>query len=401
MKKIIITTRWTDGDVLPFIRIGKSLKNKGYEVIIHTHCVYKECIENFGMKFIPIDTVEQYRNMMKDMLGGIDSMSSNEEIDNFRKKYENIELRYHEFNRIADICKGDNTIILCKNRSEISSLFAAEKYNIPCIQVFMAPYELISIENFEEFYGKKVLNEFNDLREKVGLEPIEKWIDITRKPRYNIALWPEWFDDVDDVLDMKLMYVGFPWQEKSIVGCDNSNFSKFNKLIEQKDELYLITGGTSRMLKSDFYSICINALSSARKNAVVLTKYRDLLPEYLPENIFYFDYLPLDSVMRSFTAILHHGGIGTTCGALAKGIPQLILGHYVDRPYNGRIMKRLGISEYLPPARWSNDNIINAVNKIISEDKLQSAKLYVDKCRKDNAVENLISVVNAVFEEMK
>ena len=94
MKKIIIATRWTDGDVLPFIRIGKFLKNEGYRVIIYTHCVYKKNIEESGMEFFPIDNIEQYKSMMKDMLGGIDSLSSTEEIDNFRKKYKNVELRY-------------------------------------------------------------------------------------------------------------------------------------------------------------------------------------------------------------------------------------------------------------------------------------------------------------------
>lgn len=401
MKKIIITTRWTDGDVLPFIRIGKFLKNEGYKVIIHTHCVYKKSIEESGIEFFPIDNIEQYKSMMKDMLGGIDSMSSTEEIDNFRKKYENVELRYNEFKSIIENCMGDDTIIICKNRSEIAALFAAEKYNIPCIQVFMAPYELISIKNFEEFYGDKVLMEFNELRSIIGLDPIEKWINIKKKPKYNVALWPEWFDNIDELSDMELDYIGFPWQDKSSFDYDDSTLSKFNEIAEREDELYLITGGTSRMLKPDFYSSCIEALSYAGKSAIVLTKYRELIPEKLQDNIYYFDYLPLDTVMDRFTAIIHHGGIGTICGSLAKGIPQLILGHYVDRPYNGMIMKKLGIAEYIPPARWSNSNIINALNRITTVDKLELVKLYADKCRKDNAMINLSAVVNSAFEEIK
>lgn len=400
MKRIIITTRWTDGDVLPFIRTGRALKKNGYDVVVLTHCVYESMIKDAGLEFCPIDTYEQYSSMMMDMLGGIDSMNHTDDIDDYRSKYENNDLRYIEFQTICRYCDDkDNTLIISKNRSETSSLLVSEKFGIPCLQVFMAPYELISMVNFKMFYGEKALNELNILRQRTGLQSVENWLEFNKSLDHNIGLWPEWFANMDTIWGKRLMYAGFPWQEKNAEGDPEHKIQELNAFIEKYKEVVLITGGTSKMLRPDFYSSCINAMYENDRPAIVLTKYRELLPEKLPDNIIYFDHLPLDSVMSSFSAIIHHGGIGTVCGALAKGIPQIILGHYVDRPYNGSIMKELGIAEYLPPARWNSDSINRAVDRAVSADKRRLISEYAEKCRTDNAFENIIGAVKSIFDQ--
>jgi len=50
MANILIATHWTGGDVYPFIRIGKALKRRGHDVTIFTHCIYKNIVEQDGMK---------------------------------------------------------------------------------------------------------------------------------------------------------------------------------------------------------------------------------------------------------------------------------------------------------------------------------------------------------------
>lgn len=393
MKNIVITTHWTDGDVLPFVRIGRELKKIGHHVVILTHSYYEKLITDEGLEFEPIDTIEQYQNMMRDMQGNIDTITSPEAIDEYREKYENNEIRYMEYQKIEAYCKDKDTLLIAKNRSSIASYLVAEKLNIPIAQVFMAPYEIISILNFQEFYGERALPQINELRTKVGLSPVDSWLNVIQYPKINVGLWPEWFASNDEVWNTPLVYTGFPWQEKNKENNSNQSLDEFWRFKEQYPDLLLLTGGTSKMLKDNFYSSVVEALKEKNQPAIILTKYKELVPENLPSYIKWFSYLPLDTIMEDFRAIIHHGGIGTLCGALSKGVPQLILGHFVDRPYNGSLMKTIGIAEYLPPARWKVRNICNALDKITTDDNICNCKKFAERTRQQNAYSELIQIV--------
>ncbi|MBB6351429.1 activator-dependent family glycosyltransferase [Nonomuraea muscovyensis] len=60
---------------------------------------------------------------------------------------------------------------------------------------------------------------------------------------------------------------------------------------------------------------------------VIATVSPDRLPPGVkaPDNVRLVDFVPLNSLLPSCAAIVHHGGTGTTCTALAHGVPQLIV----------------------------------------------------------------------------
>ena len=52
------------------------------------------------------------------------------------------------------------------------------------------------------------------------------------------------------------------------------------------------------------------------------------------------------------SALVHHGGAGTTVSALRAGIPQVIVPHFADQGFWARTVERLGVGRALPRARW-------------------------------------------------
>ena len=50
--KYLIVTEGTWGDVLPFLYIGRELKNKGKNVTVFTNEYYKNKVLEFGLEFI-------------------------------------------------------------------------------------------------------------------------------------------------------------------------------------------------------------------------------------------------------------------------------------------------------------------------------------------------------------
>ncbi|MBW0116643.1 glycosyltransferase [Pseudonocardia abyssalis] len=62
----------------------------------------------------------------------------------------------------------------------------------------------------------------------------------------------------------------------------------------------------------------------------------------LPANVTTTGWIPLDAALPAATAIVHHGGAGTTLGALAAGRPQLLLPGIGDRRGNAEAVAAAG-----------------------------------------------------------
>ncbi|HEX3028863.1 MAG TPA: nucleotide disphospho-sugar-binding domain-containing protein [Clostridia bacterium] len=395
MSNIIITTHWTDGDVIPFIRIGEMLKKRGHKVTLLTHCYYRKLARDAGLEFTSWDTEEQYKNMMHDMSSYSDTVAGLEEIRAFREKYEGINVRLSEFEKIQQHCSEKDTVILAKNRSSVAALMASEKFNIPIILFFMNPYEIGSMINFHSLNKDQLKDEANILRSCVGLPQIHSWLSWQSSPKVQLALWPEWFLKEMPEWPHPVRTVGFPLKIpkshslRMIPG-------EISAILEKDPTPVLITGGTSRQIKSDFYTTAIEACRILGKKTIVVTRFRELLPERLPSNVSWFQHVPLDTILPHMGAVINHGGIGTVSGAVYAAAPQLALACYVDRPLNASRIKSLGIGEYLPPSYWDPALIAEEIKKLLKPEYKQKCMRFAEELPKDEALAEVCKTAESI-----
>ncbi len=395
MANIVISTHWTDGDVIPFIRIGKALKQRGHRVILLTHCYYEKAAYDAGLEFAPWDTEEEYQKLINDMGQYTDTAASAEEIHLFREKYESLDVRLKEFEKISKYCLEENTIILAKNRSSISAFMASEKFKCPIVLFFMNPYEIASMVNFYSLFKERLNMEVNKLRECVELPPINSWLAWQSSIKMQLALWPKWFTTQIPEWPSEIITTGFP---NEIVQ-DNGTREipkEILKILEEDPNPVLITGGTSKQIKPDFYMTAIEACKILKKRTIVVTRYKEFLPKELPRYISWFKHLPLDDVMPYMGVVIHHGGIGTVSGAIYASVPQLAMAYHVDRPLNASKVKSLGLGEYLPPLYWQPKLIADTLIKLMQPN-------YKVKCAnflKDIPCNNTLMKICDVVESM-
>lgn len=387
---VVIVTHWTDGDVIPFINLAEFLIKKGNKVTILTHCIYESMVISVGADFVPWETKEQYKIFINELNSNILFANDYNSIMNFRNKFENDEIKINECSKILNCCKSNNTIILAKNRSSLSAFMVSEKYKIPLVCCFMNPYEPFSMIAFDQIYGSVLTKQSNDLRKKYGLSEINSWLQWQSSPKVNIAFWPEWFFCANQNWRNDISNVGFPINANSVRNDMQNNYSLFdNKPI-------LITGGTGKMLSKKFFSVCIQACSNFDKKVIVLTKYKEMIPENLPNNVYWVDYIPnLNHYLDMMSVVIHHGGIGTLSGSILAGVPQLILGEFVDRPFNGSRAKELGIAEYLPPALWNVQNVYNCIIRLFSGKINNQCKIFSSKIKKEDTFGNVERIIEA------
>jgi UDP:flavonoid glycosyltransferase YjiC (YdhE family) len=89
----------------------------------------------------------------------------------------------------------------------------------------------------------------------------------------------------------------------------------------------------------------------------------------LPPNVRPVGWVPLHHLLTSCTAVVHHGGSGTTMAALAAGVPQLILPHGADQFINAVAVADLGIGAWCQPA----DVDAGVVTKLVGDATIRAA----------------------------
>ncbi|MET9232419.1 nucleotide disphospho-sugar-binding domain-containing protein [Lentzea sp. NPDC003310] len=91
----------------------------------------------------------------------------------------------------------------------------------------------------------------------------------------------------------------------------------------------------------------------------------------LPANVSVYPWLPQAEVLRYADVAVHHGGSGTVLGALAAGVPQVVLPQGADQSGNADALVAAGAA--LRPAAFSAGLIVEAVRTLLSDHSYREA----------------------------
>ncbi|MEM8959964.1 MAG: glycosyltransferase [Acidobacteriota bacterium] len=95
----------------------------------------------------------------------------------------------------------------------------------------------------------------------------------------------------------------------------------------------------------------LEAVDRAGVRAIVATGWGGLAALAVPEHVHVIDGAPHDVLFRQVSAVVHHGGAGTTAAGLRAGRPTLICPVAVDQPFWGHRVWKLGCGPKPQPLR--------------------------------------------------
>lgn len=113
----------------------------------------------------------------------------------------------------------------------------------------------------------------------------------------------------------------------------------------------------------DLVSATLAGLRDLEVEVVLSTGGADL-PE-LPANVRAAPWLPMSEVLPTCAAVVHHGGSGTTFGAMAAGVAQVVLPHGADQPVNAAAVAKSGVGVVLDTAQAGAAAIRAAVREVV------------------------------------
>ncbi len=92
-----------------------------------------------------------------------------------------------------------------------------------------------------------------------------------------------------------------------------------------------------------------------------------------PSNIHVHQYIAQELLLPHCAAVVTHGGAGSTLGALAFGLPLLIVPQGADHFYNADRVVAAGAGVQLMPDRLTADSARDAVRMLLHDDTFQAA----------------------------
>jgi len=359
----VLSTHMTNGDVLPFLRLASALRRRGHRATLVTHGAFAPLAEKAGIAFRGIDGPDDYTEIMKDLYMMEDPLNKPELYEAYQRKYYSAEKFRQEYDILTELCQEDNSVLICKERDGFVAMIVSEMMRVPIVTGVLAPSYVTQLHIWEELGLDFAIALINSFRSDLGLTPVANWTSWMGAVQKNIGFWHESFDAAVEAPEwaLKVETVGFPLADAAEYEPLPGDLMDF---IRAGEPPLLITGGTGKMIKPNFYEAAIEGVKLLGRRTILVTRHEEFVRSELPEHIRWYRILPLAGVYPLVGGVIHHGGIGTITGAMTAAVPQLALAADTDRPDNGMRIKHMGIGDYLPPLQWEPELIANAIRGI-------------------------------------
>jgi rhamnosyltransferase subunit B len=371
-KRIVLTTFGSYGDIHPYMAMATALRARGHQPVIATSELYREKMQAAGFAFVPVrphipPPQEQDPAMMEKVMNPKSGSGFllNEMLfpfvrDGYEDLFHAIEgadlLLTHPISLAGPLVAQKTGIPWVSSVLAPVSFFSAYDPPVPPFWSWMRHVQLLGPRAVAAFFSqvKKVYRnrQYEEFRNELGLpdrgNPV---FEGQHSPTLILALFSALFAQPQPDWPAQTRVTGFAFYDGRNELEMPPELAKF--LDEGPPPIVFTLGSSAVWVARDFYRESIAAAKLLNRRAVLLIGDKRNQPqESLTAEIIAVNYAPFESLLPRASAMVHHGGVGTTSQGLRAGIPTLIVPFAFDQPDNAAHAARLGGSRTLPRAQY-------------------------------------------------
>jgi UDP:flavonoid glycosyltransferase YjiC (YdhE family) len=377
----------SSGDVHPIVGVGVALARRGHRVTVVTNGHFRPLVEREGLGFEEVGTTEDYLRAMQHpdlwhptraprAVMGYPGMA-----DAQRRMYEIIRDSTPDVivggslafgARVARETLGTPLVSMVLQPSLLRSSVAPPVLGPIRLPRWLPPWTVRGLWWLADrtFVDPIVAPAIEPLRRDLGRPRVRRYMNgWWDSPDRVLGLFPDWFASAPD-WPPQLRLTGFPlFDERTAAGLP----ADARRFLDAGERPVVVTFGSGMRQGSAYFAAAADALGRLGRRGLLLTPFREQVPERLPAGVEHFAYVPFGLLLPHAAALVHHGGIGTCAQGLAAGVPQVIMPLAHDQPDNADRLARLGVSRTLPPKRFRGPALAAMLTDLLSDEATAKA----------------------------
>ncbi|WP_375393725.1 glycosyltransferase [uncultured Sphingomonas sp.] len=379
MRKIVLTTIGTLGDLHPFIAVALALKARGFRPVLAVPDDHIRKVKRAGLEAVAVlpafDTI-------RERLGMSESEAVRRMMNDQRYMLEQAVLpSLSACAHTLDALTGDADAIVASTMV-LAAPIIAEKRGIPLVSVMLQPMAMVSAldppktpdfwmmrqrpaskigerwnllmyAGFRQILHRLYADQLDVVRIEHGLRPrgAMRMLEAGREALLTIGCYSPVFAPLPRDAPQNARVVGFPIFDSANGGSCALDPALEAFLRAGPPPIVFTLGSFAVYAAGDFYTEAAEVARRLGQRAIMLTGERETVAA--DRDVFACAYAPHSHLFHRCSVVVHHGGIGTTGQALCAGKPQLVVPHMGDQNDNGHRIARAGIGLVLRAKHFS------------------------------------------------
>ena len=416
--RIILNTFGSFGDIHPYMAIAMELQRRGHVPVIATMEIYREKIERAGLEFAPVrPNIPQPKEQDPELIKKIMEPKTGPRFLTEGLIFPAVRDSYADLLKL--VAGAD---LLVTHPAAPAGPLVGRKTGMLWISTVLAPFSFISaydppVPPFWQWtkvfslLGPGVMRfllnlsksthkakAFTKFRKELGLPDTGNPIfEGQHSPTRVLALFSELFARPQPDWPPQTRVTGFCFYDGHH---DVALPTELIRFLDNGPPPVVFTLGTSAVwVARDFFRESIDAAKRLGRRAVLLIGDERNLPSLVPEGVMVLDYVPYQSLMPRASAVVHHGGVGTTSQGLLAGVPTLIVPFAFDQSDNAEHARKLGTSRTLYRKNYFGPRVARELYELLTQpayarraiEVSQNLKLENGPVRAVNLIEEALS----------
>jgi rhamnosyltransferase subunit B len=406
--RVLLVSTGTAGDLLPFIAVGKALRERGHQVTVLGNGYYQDVAEKESLDFVAVCSAAEHVRRTR-------QRSSWDLRRSFREGGRNLlEDMQGTYEAVAAHYVPGETVVAAAGLM-FGARIAQEKFNLPLATVHLSPLCFRSVHDpilwprwsplllrravfwlIEREIDRRFGVEINAFLSGLGLPPasgiLSRWWG---SPQLVLGLFPDWLAPPQPDWPANTLLTGFPLHDALPPFTEEQSLDEFLACGEPP----LVFSHSSAVLDAQqFFAASVSVARQLGRRAILLTPQAAQIPQPLPAGVCHYSYVPHSRLLPRSAALVHHGGIGTAFQALAAGIPQLIVPLFLDQPDNARRLRQLGVAATVRPGAYQPRNVCRQLDSLLRSTEVAArCRVYAARCRENKATEMVCAALERLF----